>query len=320
MIKNVEHYCGANLKKRKGIIAMMKVQAHNLRNGEEVELGDNIDKDKFLFNRITAFNGFDGIVKTYFECLRKCKKKPRKDHIKCLDYVFYRSDCFDNQAENDLFRDCAFEFFKSYFKDMPYIVYEHNDEKTQHFHVMVIPFDKKERSFVGSNLCGKRKDLIELQTLFAEYCLPCGLERGKEGSKNKNKSLKKYYEEENAKLEAQLKQEKEELEAKHSQEIAEIEERYKIAYDYVSEQLEHINDISETLDEKIQQKKEDSSVEELQKYKEVNLELYKALENTLKEDDGSEYFVGIRAVFEHLKNLLINMGLLHRNKEHEEER
>ncbi len=300
MIKNASKFCGANMKKIKNIFSMRKVQAHNLRNEDEVELGNNINGKLTHLNNIFAFNDFDEIERTYYKCLKRCKKKPRKDHIKCLDYVFFRSDCFNNEIEEDLFRECALEFFQNYFGDCPYIVYEHNDEKVQHFHVMVIPFSKKEEKFIGSNFCGKRKDLIELQTLFAEYCMGCGLERGKSGSKDKHKDIGKYYEEEAQKLHDEW------VEA-----IEQKEQEYKDAYNLVVENLNKVK----SLDEEIQIKRHEADIENLQKYKESTITYYKELENTLKQDDGSEYFKGIRACFEYLKELLINMGVLHINKE-----
>lgn len=314
MIKNVSKFCGANMKKIKNVFSMMKVQAHNLRDEREVELGENIDKDKIFLNRITAFNNFDGIIKTYYKCLKKCKKKPRKDHIKCLDYVFYRSDCFDNQAENDLFRECALDFFKNYFGDCPYIVYEHNDEKTQHFHVMVIPFDEKESKFIGSKFCGKRQDLIELQTLFAEYCMACGLSRGKEESKNKNKSLKKYYEEEAQRIEQECQQKNDELKAKSDElQNKNIE---------VQKKLDEVNSINYTLDQELSLMENLPNVETVEKYNKCLLEYTNVLNNTLQQDDGSDFYFGIRQCLDYLKQLLLEFGVFDRNnikhKEHKE--
>lgn len=299
MIKNVSKFCGANMKKIKNVFSMMKVQAHNLRDEREVELGENIDKDKIFLNRITAFNNFDGIMKTYYKCLKKCKKKPRKDHIKCLDYVFYRSDCFDNQSENDLFRECALEFFKSYFGDCPYIVYEHNDEKTQHFHVMVIPFSEKEEKFIGSNFCGKRQNLIELQTLFAEYCMACGLERGKEETKNRNKSLKKYYEEEAQRIEQECQKKNEELQIKS---------------DELQVKLDEVNNANNSLDEEIALMRNVADAETVEKYEKGLLEYVNTLNETLKHDDGSDFYYAIRQCLDYLKQILIDFGVFDRNK------
>lgn len=291
MEKTINNFCGAHLKKWKNIFTMRKMEAHNLRNEEEVELGNNIDKERKEFNNVFKYNGFDEIEKTYYRCLKKCKRKPRKDHIMCLDYVFFRSDCFTEKIEEAAFRECCLDFFASYFKNCPYAVYEHNDEGVQHFHVLVIPHDGEK--FIGSNFCGKRQDLIKLQDLFAEYCMNCNLERGIAKSKDKHKDIGDYY--------------KEQCEA--------LEKEYNLIYQEAEAKLEHLINVNDNLDNIINNKRLECNIENLENYKKGVIQYFNALQETLKQDDGSEYFQGVRACFEYFKNLLIELGVLHNNKD-----
>ena len=164
--------------------------------------------------------------------------------------------------------------------------------------------EKDDFEFNGSRFCEKKKLLSDLQTEYAKYCSVCGLRRGKEKTFDRHIKIQEFYEAENQKL----------IEF-YEKEIAQKEEAYKEVYDYVNEQIEYVSNVSQSLDDEIAQKRVEGQIETLQKYKDSTITYFQQLDEMLKDDDGSDFFKGIRACFEYLKNLLIEAGVLHRNQE-----
>ena len=202
MKNETSNFCGVRVEKLKNVGDMVAMEMHDLRD-ENMNFGDNIDGSRTALNSTTKFNGFKNVKDTYYECLKRTSGTVRKDHIKCLEYLFYRSDCLDTPEEYDKFRNAVFEFCKKYFKDCPFMICEHLDEGVQHFHVVVIPNGLKDEKykFVGSDFVGKKQNLINLQTEFANYCSSCGLRRGlNKHTKDKHNELYKYYEDRNNEL------------------------------------------------------------------------------------------------------------------------
>ena len=94
-----------------------------------------------------------------------------------------------------------------------------------------------------------------------------------------------------------------------------IEQEYINIYNEANSKLEELENINNTLDDEIAQKRVEGQVETLQKYKDSTITYFKQLDEILKDDDGSDFFKGIRACFEYLKNLLIEAGVLHKNQD-----
>ena len=128
MKQGSKNFCGGRLEKIKNFGKMSVVEKHVLRK-KGFEFGDNINLELSYLNNVYMFNGYEqDLITTYKKFLKKCKKEPRKDHIKCFQYVFYRSDCFDTQEEYDNYKKQTILFLQDYFKDCPFCVVEHNDE------------------------------------------------------------------------------------------------------------------------------------------------------------------------------------------------
>ena len=126
MKENVKNFCGARLDKIKSIGAMIGKEKHDLRD-HTLQFGDNVNLDLSKNNTILKLNDYkDNLVNTYNFYLSKCKRV-RKDHIKCLEYIFYRSDCFDKPCEYEKYKECTINFIKKYFKGCPVCVIEHNE-------------------------------------------------------------------------------------------------------------------------------------------------------------------------------------------------
>lgn len=54
----------------------------------------------------------------------------------------------------------------------------HADESSKHFHVLLLPFDKKSKTLSANKVLGDHKNMERLQTVVAQYFEHLGLERG----------------------------------------------------------------------------------------------------------------------------------------------
>ena len=70
----------------------------------------------------------------------------------------------------------------------------HRDEKTPHFHAIVVPLTK-DGSLSAKKVVGNRNDLKAFQDRYAAAMKPFGLERGEEESKNTHITTKEFYQE-----------------------------------------------------------------------------------------------------------------------------
>lgn len=70
----------------------------------------------------------------------------------------------------------------------------HRDEKTPHFHAIIVPLTKDGR-LSAKEVVGDRKKLKEFQDRYAAAMKPFGLERGEEESKNTHITTKEFYQE-----------------------------------------------------------------------------------------------------------------------------
>lgn len=304
MRENVKNFCGARLDKIKSVGAMIGKEKHDFRD-HTLQFGDNVNLDLSKNNTILKFNGYkDNLVNTYNFYLSKCKKV-RKDHIKCLEYIFYRSDCFDQPCEYEKYKECTINFIKKYFKGCPVCVIEHNDEGVQHFHVFVIPCKEinGEYKFIGSEFCGKKKLLSELQTHYAEACSECGLVRGREKSLDKHISIQNFYAEQNEKLINQY-----EKDLNYNKQLL----------DDVREKNNKLETINNSLDDEIEKYKNVNYAEINDKYKNAIIQYKNGLEETLKSDDGSEFYEAIKQCLEFLKNILLQFNLIRERDMHKE--
>lgn len=296
MKENVKNFCGARLDKIKSIGAMIGKEKHDLRD-HTLQFGDNVNLDLSKNNTILKLNGYkDNLVNTYNFYLSKCKKV-RKDHIKCLEYIFYRSDCFDKPCEYEQYKKCTIDFIKKYFKNCPVCIIEHNDEGVQHFHVFVIPVKEidGEFRFCGSDFCGKKKLLSDLQTFYADSCAECGLKRGREKSLDKHISIQNFYAEQNDKLINQY-----EKDLNYNKQLL----------DDVREKNNKLETINNSLDDEIEKYKNVNYAEINDKYKNAIIQYKNGLEETLKNDDGSEFYEAIKQCLEFLKNILLQFNLI----------
>lgn len=313
MKQNCKNFCGARLEKIKNNGVMSVKEKHNFRD-KNFEFGDNVNKDLSENNKIWKFGDYkDSLINTYNDCLKKCKRKPRRDHIKAFEYLFYRSDCFDLDCEYEQYRECTINFIKDYFKDCPVLVVEHNDEAVQHFHVFVIPCKEKngEYKFCGSDFCEKKKMLTDLQTFYANSCSSCNLKRGREKSFDRHIKIQEFYEQENQKLINQF-----------DQIIKDNDETLKLNQQLLEENnkknflLEQMNN---DLDSEINKYRNESYIEKIENMKKSINEYKDKLESELENDDGSYFYNIIRQCLNIFREILINNDVIKINKNNNEQ-
>lgn len=70
----------------------------------------------------------------------------------------------------------------------------HRDEKTPHFHAIIVPLTKDGR-LSAKEIVGDRKKLTAFQDRYSEAMKPFGLERGEEKSKNTHITTQEFYQE-----------------------------------------------------------------------------------------------------------------------------
>jgi hypothetical protein len=97
-------------------------------------------------------------------------------------------------------------------------VHLHMDEKTPHFHALVVPIDEKGKLNCRDFLGGREK-LSKMQDRYSESIKDLGIDRGLSGSKATNKKLKQFY----AELTPMIKEAEAKLEKLNS-EIAQTEQ------------------------------------------------------------------------------------------------
>lgn len=304
MIENSENYCGAHMDKIKSLKSMSYRWGHDMRQ-EDHEFGDNVNLELSKNNKIFKFNGFkDNLINTYNYFFDKCKNRPRKDHIKCLEYVFYRSDCFDKQCEYDQYRECTVDFIKNYFKDCPICIVEHDDESVQHFHVFVIPCKEidGQYKFVGSMFCEKKKMLTDLQSFYAEACKSCNLRRGKIKSKDKHKKISEYYSEQNEKLINEYEQIIEHNEL--------VVERNKQLLDENIKKNELLESMNSGLDAEINKYRNIDKDEKIEKFQNSIREFITVLDNYINDPDYTQYSEIFRFCLKLLKSILVKYNLI----------
>lgn len=290
---------------KKNISALAEADRHNNRD-KNYSLCSNIDNERTELNEHYVYNDWGlSVVDTYNKCIKKLKRKPRKDHIMAFELFFGYSP--ESEVNVEEFKNKVIKYMQKKFEGCPFCLDLHLDETTPHIHCIVIPCKLKgeEYKFCGSDYRSKKEHLYQFQDeIYREIGEPLGLIRGVKGSKAKHKKIQEFYEEEAQQL--------------HEEWVSAIEQKefeYQEAYDLYEKNLKLIDKKNKSLEEEIEAKRQEADIENLQKYKESVITYFKKLEQTLEQDDGSEYFKGIRACFEYFKNLLINMGVLHRNKE-----
>ena len=123
----------------------------------------------------------------------------RKDAVKFLSLILtgtheqimkiHQTNLFSAyvQANKDFLKE-------EYGKDNIVKLELHRDEKTPHFHAIIVPLTKDGR-LSAKEVVGDRKKLKAFQDRYAAAMKPFGLERGEEESKNTHITTKEFYQE-----------------------------------------------------------------------------------------------------------------------------
>lgn len=183
---------------------MTQIDNHNKR---ICSFYDNVDSTLSKYNVYATFdeNGkLQGDVlngKDLFDYYTS-KIKYRKDAIRMIDGIMSKSEGVEDEQE---WLDKCIDFLKKEFKGCPMNVQVHCDEPNapMHIHFQVIPIQKTKDNEVklnGSKWFGKKKDLSQFQTRYADHMKSLGSCRGVKKSNNHHKALKKYYAEQEQEL------------------------------------------------------------------------------------------------------------------------
>lgn len=129
------------------------------------------------------------------------EKAIRKDAVKFLSLILSGTNEQTwniQKKDSGLFKawiDANIKFLEDeYGKDNIVKLELHRDEKTPHFHAIVVPLTKDGR-LSAKEVVGDRKKLKSFQDRYAAAMKPFGLERGEEESQNTHITTKEFYQE-----------------------------------------------------------------------------------------------------------------------------
>lgn len=210
------------------VVRMQKLKAHDLKGVQfhnqrerESKTNPDIDKERSHENYDLVNEkkiDYNKRVKEIIESQKTSKRKTRKDAVLVNELlVTSDKDFFDrlDHAEQKRFFEESYKFLAERYgkQNIAYAVV-HNDEKTPHMHLGVVPM--RDGRLQSRNVFN-RQELLWLQDNFPKYMQELGfdLERGKKGSTREHietRELKKQtLEKEIESLEKKLKEKKSEL-------------------------------------------------------------------------------------------------------------
>jgi|TARA_R110000737_G_scaffold48805_1_gene69393 hypothetical protein len=160
----------------------------------------NADDSRYQNNQTFGAKNTEQALKLFRELL---PEKLRKNGVVCVESLITASPAwFENktiQEQNDYFKDSVKHLKSVWGNDNVICGGIHRDETTPHMYVYIVPKDEKTGRLNCRKWLGEKGALSKAQTDFHEMVgIKHGLERGREGSKAKHKTLKKYYAELNA--------------------------------------------------------------------------------------------------------------------------
>lgn len=137
---------------------------------------DNFKVGEYDYEKIKKL-----IEKAKAEHLKHNKRAVRKDAAVALEMIFSYTPTEANQTLEfaKKFEEAIKDFIKNEFPDITLIAFtRHCDENSFHWHLIVMPYNKKKKRFSAKDYLGGVKQMSKLQTKFAEYCKKLGLQRG----------------------------------------------------------------------------------------------------------------------------------------------
>ena len=165
--------------------ALGGIEKHNNREGHCSTNKDIRKEDSHKnYDLISCSSYHSAVTKKLLEK----KIKPRKDAVVSVEFIITSdNDFFKNKNSKEtrkIFED-ALSFIQSkYGKSNVYSAVVHNDEKTPHLHVEMIPITDDGR--LSAKSLFDKNSLRQLQTDIAKCLSKYGLERGLKGNKSKH--------------------------------------------------------------------------------------------------------------------------------------
>lgn len=171
----------------------------------------NADESRKEHNQVLFNESVEATMAAYRNNLATLDKKPRKDAVTCVEYVFTFSPETDAaKISTDYFNSCIDWAKKRHGAKNIILAAVHRDETTDHLHLLAMPIREKEVRYTNrttkqtttktvSTLDAKHwfdgsKKLSEMQTEFWKAAgRPYSLERGIRGSRARHQSVKRFY-------------------------------------------------------------------------------------------------------------------------------
>lgn len=171
----------------------------------------NADESRSEHNQILFNKTVEATMAAYRNNLATLDKKPRKDAVTCVEYVFTFSPDTDSQKiGQDYFNSCIDWARKRHGEENIILAALHRDETTDHLHLLAMPIREKEVRYTNrttkqtttkavKTLDAKHwfdgsKKLSEMQTEFWKAAgRPYSLERGVKGSRARHQAVKRFY-------------------------------------------------------------------------------------------------------------------------------
>lgn len=294
------NYIIGRIEKIRNIGTLAEADRHNHRKKGYSLSGDNINSELTESNEHYMFNCSGAMVDVYDECIKKLKRKPRKDHILALNLFFGYSPEAEVNIED--FKNKVISYMKKTFKDCPFSLDLHLDESTPHIHCLVIPC--RDGGFRASDWVGKRSDLTRFQNeIFEEIGKPLGLARGTKGSKAKHKKIQDYYEEITQQQIEEFERVRLENEAIHQKMIDEYNHKIEILQ-------QHTN----SLDDEINKYKYEEDHNKLLEFQKMILEYIDTLEKEIQNSTDSADISIFKRCIDLLMTLLKKHNLIKYHK------
>jgi len=184
-------------------------------------LKNHLDSAEISKKDMSKYNTLQGCTdyKTVSKIINKFKKVHKENNKRAvkktasvgLEFVF--SYTADNNNQNmkfaEQFEKSINNFMRKEFPNVQILVVaRHTDEKSFHWHLVVIPYDRQKKRFSAKDLLGGPREMSKLQDSFAECCKSLDLQRGisKKITKSNHKTKQEYNRQKLLQQEQQLKE------------------------------------------------------------------------------------------------------------------
>jgi hypothetical protein len=159
----------------------------------------NADPERQHLNRVLV--GDDRNVREVVDqIIEEHGGRPRSDSVEAVEYLLTASPEWFDERDPEKYREKVDRFVEQAVKFLEdprsggkvAKAVLHMDERTPHVQAHKVPIDPQGK-LNAKHYFGGREKMRAVHDLYAEYMAPLGLERGREGSRARHQTLKKFY-------------------------------------------------------------------------------------------------------------------------------